>query len=346
MQEKLAQGSFLLFLIAASLLFGWILMPFFSAILWALVIAILFTPLKQRWAKRFGKHDSLLSLCVVIVCALIVVLPLLFLGVSVAEQGALVYQKISSGEINLSPYMERVQTAFPPLQHLLSRFGVNIGSIKQHLTEGAMQASSYIATQALSIGQNTFQFGVSLALMLYMAFFFIRDGDKLLSLLIRALPLGDARERLVLGKLAGVTSATIKGNLVVAIVQGSLGGLIFWILGVQGALLWAMVMAVSSLIPSIGSALIWGPVAAYFLLSGAIWQGLVLIAFCAGVIGAVDNVLRPILVGRETKMPDYLVLLSTLGGISVFGLNGFVLGPVIAALFLALWEIFMREFNP
>ena len=134
--------------------------------------------------------------------------------------------------------------------------------------------------------------------------------------------------------------ATVKGNVLVAAAQGALGGLIFWFLGVQAPLLWAVLMAFLSLLPAVGAALVWAPVAIYFLVTGAIWQGVVLIAFGVLVIGLVDNVLRPILVGKDTKMPDYVVLLSTLGGMALFGLNGFVIGPVIAALFIAAWDLF------
>jgi predicted PurR-regulated permease PerM len=147
-----------------------------------------------------------------------------------------------------------------------------------------------------------------------------------------------------------VIRATVKGNVVMAIVQGALGGLIFWFLGVHASVLWAVVMAFLSLLPAVGSALVWVPVAIYFLVTGATWQGIVLIAYGVLVIGMVDNVLRPILVGKDTKMPDYVVLISTLGGMAIFGLNGFVIGPVIAAMFMAVWEIFatsrIRNDNP
>jgi predicted PurR-regulated permease PerM len=128
--------------------------------------------------------------------------------------------------------------------------------------------------------------------------------------------------------------------VLVAIAQGALGGLIFWILGVQAPLLWAVVMAFLSLLPAVGAAIVWAPVAVYFLVTGSVWQGVVLIAFGVFVIGLVDNVLRPVLVGKDTKMPDYVVLLSTVGGMALFGLNGFVIGPVIAALFIAAWDLF------
>jgi predicted PurR-regulated permease PerM len=173
----------------------------------------------------------------------------------------------------------------------------------------------------------------------------LRDGNKLIELLIRALPLGDARERLLFAKFAEVTRATVKGNMVIAIIQGSLGGLIFWILGIPVALLWGVAMAIVSLIPAVGPALIWLPVAIYLLATGQTADAIILVAFGAIVIGLIDNILRPILVGRDTKMPDYIVLLSTLGGLAIVGINGFVVGPLIAALFMAFWGIFIREIN-
>jgi predicted PurR-regulated permease PerM len=132
----------------------------------------------------------------------------------------------------------------------------------------------------------------------------------------------------------------VKGSLLVALAQGALGGVIFWLLGIHAALLWAVLMAFLSLIPAIGSALVWAPVAIYFLATGAIWQGNGLILYGVIVIGLVDNLLRPFLVGKGSKLPDYIVLISTLGGIEVFGLNGFVIGPLIAAMFMVSWEIF------
>jgi predicted PurR-regulated permease PerM len=150
---------------------------------------------------------------------------------------------------------------------------------------------------------------------------------------------------LLFSKFGEVTRATIKGNMVIALIQGSLGGLIFWALGIPGALLWGVVMAVLSLIPAVGPAIVWVPVSIYLFASGENVKAIILIAFGAGVIGLVDNILRPILVGRDTKLPDYIVLLSTLGGLALFGINGFVIGPVIAALFIAFWGIFMRDVN-
>jgi predicted PurR-regulated permease PerM len=346
MQNKLAQASFLLSLLGVTLLFGWILQPFSGAILWAIVAAILFHPLQKRWAPRFGDRKNLLAFAVLALGTVIVILPLLGVLATLAQEGSRIYEKVQSGELDLIGYVQRNGHLPAGTERLLERVGIDIGSVTQKVKDTTVQASGYIATHALAVGQNTAQFLVALTLMLYLTFFLLRDGDALVRLLVRALPLGDDRERLLLQKISEVVGASVRGNLTVATVQGALGGLIFWILGVESPVLWGVTMIFASLIPSVGAALIWAPVAVYFLMTGAIWQGVVLIVFGAGVIGLVDNLLRPLLVGRETKMPDYLVLLSTLGGISVFGLNGFVLGPLIAVLFINFWSIFIRDFNP
>ena len=203
--------------------------------------------------------------------------------------------------------------------------------------------SQFIATQALSIGQNSFEFIASLFIALYLAFYMIRDGKSVARTVRRAIPLAPEHKRELLGKFATVIRATVKGNLLVAAIQGALGGIAFWFLGVGGALLCAVLMAFLSLLPAVGAGLVWLPVAVYFLVTGTVWKGFALIAWGVLVIGLVDNLLRPILVGKDTQMPDYVVLISTLGGMAVFGLNGFVVGPAIAAMFIAVWHIHGAE---
>jgi predicted PurR-regulated permease PerM len=171
-------------------------------------------------------------------------------------------------------------------------------------------------------------------------FFFLRDGSQLAQRLKDAIPLRAEQKRALFAKFTIVIRAMFKGTILVAALQGMLGGIIFWFLGIPAAVLWGVVMAFLSLLPAVGSALIWLPVALYLLATGAVWQGLTLIAYGALVIGLVDNLLRPFLIGVDTKLPDYIVLISTLGGIAIFGLNGFVIGPVIAAMFIATWDIF------
>jgi hypothetical protein len=175
-----------------------------------------------------------------------------------------------------------------------------------------------------------------------------RDGEALASDVRHAIPLAVAHRRELFQKFTVVVRATVKGNLVVAALQGLLGGLAFWFLDVDGALLWAVVMAFLSLLPAVGAALVWAPVALYFFLAGDFWSVAGLAAWGVLVIGLVDNLLRPLLVGKDTRLPDYLVLTTTLGGMAVFGINGFVLGPAIAAMFVAVWHIYgsTRETEP
>jgi predicted PurR-regulated permease PerM len=181
--------------------------------------------------------------------------------------------------------------------------------------------------------------------MVYLLFFFVRDGAVLVDRLVHVLPIGDARERRMFGKFAEVSRATIKGTGVVGIVQGALGGITFALLGFDGAVFWGVVMTALSILPAVGASLVWIPAAIWLFTTGAIAKGVILVAVGVLVIGLVDNLLRPILVGRDTKMPDYLILLSTLGGITALGLSGFVIGPIVASLFLAAWDMFAEDFR-
>lgn len=323
-------------------------MPFYGAIFWAAVLAIMFAPF-QRWLLRRnnGWHNSA-ALLTLLLCLFLVILPLTLIGMSLAQEASQIIAKIRSGEINFSLYFKQMVDSLPMfVVRILERFDLlDFESLQNRLSSSTAQASQIIATHAVSIGQNTFNFAISFFVMLYMLFFFLRDGQELVSRIRDAIPLSAAYKRNLFNKFTTVIRATVKGNIVVAIVQGALGSLIFWFLGIHGALLWGVLMAFLSLLPAVGAAVVWLPVAVYFLLSGAIWQGVVLTLFGVLVIGLVDNVLRPILVGKDTKMPDYVVLISTLGGMALFGLNGFVIGPVIAALFIAAWDLFSSASEP
>jgi predicted PurR-regulated permease PerM len=343
MNPKLETRAFLLFLLIVSIGFLLLLQPFFGAIFWACAITIIFYPVQQWLLRKFNKRKNLAALLTLLLCVVIVVIPVIFLVTAVVKEGTTFYDQLESGELNPAYYLEKIRTGFPAVEQALARIDVDIAKMKEGILSATMSSGKWLAQHALTIGQNTFRFLLNLCLMLYLTFFLLRDGHYLLELLIRALPLGDSRERMLFAKFGEVTRATIKGNLVIAIVQGSLGGFIFWVLGIPGALLWGFVMALLSLIPAVGPALVWAPVALYLFAAGSSIKAIILVAFGVGVIGLIDNILRPILVGRDTKLPDYIVLLSTLGGLGLFGVNGFVIGPLVAALFIACWGIFIDE---
>jgi predicted PurR-regulated permease PerM len=336
----LEDKTFVLLIVAVSLAFAWILWPFYGSVFWGTVLAILFARPYRRLLTSMGQKRTLAALATVLIVLMIVILPLALISVLLLQEGFSVYERIQSGDLNIGQYFQQVFDALPAwVTDLLDRFGLtNLGLMQERLSTGLVKSSQFLAAQALSVGQNTFHLIVNLFIVLYLLFFLLRDGEDLTKRIRNAMPLHPDQQRELLNRFTTVIRATVKGNVVVAIVQGALGGLIFWFLGVHAPVLWGVLMAFLSLLP-VGSALIWLPVAIYFFVTGAIWQGVVLIAFSVLVIGLVDNILRPILVGKDTKMPDYVVLISTLGGLAIFGLNGFVIGPVVAAMFIAVWDI-------
>lgn len=336
--------SFVVFLILVSLLFLSLLMPFFGAVFWAVALAIVFAPV-QRFFEAHVKWKNLAALCTLLCCALVVILPFMFIISSVVAECVKIYSAISSGTSDPALYYDEIQKAYPAVQDMLNQFGVDPGLIKQKLSEFALRASGFVAQQAVNIGQGTVTFLVHLAIMLYVAFYMMRDSAELVDKLHKALPLGHKREQLFFSKFTEVTRATIKGSLVVAMVQGALGGIVFYFLGISSALLWGVVMTLFSLIPMVGAGIVWVPVCIYLFAVGEVVDGCILLFFGAVVIGLMDNILRPVMVGRDTKLPDYVILLSTLGGFSIYGMNGFVIGPLIATLFISAWEIFSLEFN-
>ncbi len=344
MAASIENTSFLWLLLFVSLAFLWLLGPFFAPIFWAIAIAIIFAPVQRWMLQKLPKWRNAAALSTLLACVFIVIIPVIWTVSSVVGQAVDLYQQVEKGEIDLGGKMAKIGTSFSSLNELLGRFGVTFEDLRQRAAEVGMAGGKLLAQHTFSIGQNAFKFALNIGVMLYVAFFLLRDGEKIVDLLIKALPLGDARERLLFKKFAEVTRATVKGNMVVAVVQGTLGGLILWALGIPGAMLWGTIMAVASLVPAIGAAVVWVPVAIYLFVSGEPVKAVILGLFGAFVIGLVDNFLRPLLVGRDTKLPDYIVLLSTLGGLALFGINGFVIGPLIAALFVAFWGIFMREF--
>jgi predicted PurR-regulated permease PerM len=329
-------------LVAVSAAFAWVLLPFYGTILWAGIIALLFAPVQRRLLPRLKQRRTPAALLTLLLVLVIVVIPFALITAALAREAATLFQRLQSGEVNPALYLQGLFDALPEwITSLLDRIGlVDFSALQRRLSAGLAQASQFIATQALSIGLNTFEFVAALLITLYLAFFLIRDGDALARSVNRAVPLAPAHKRELLDKFATVIRATVKGSLLVAAIQGTLGGLAFWFLGIHAALLWGVLMAFLSLVPAVGAALVWAPVAIWFLVTGALWQGIALIAWGVLVIGLIDNVLRPLLVGRDTGLPDYLVMITTLGGVAVFGVNGFVLGPLIAAMFIAVWHIY------
>jgi predicted PurR-regulated permease PerM len=339
------RAFFVALLIAVTLAFLWLIRSFMQPIFWAIALGIVVYPLHARLVSRLRGRASLAAVVSLVTVVVIVILPLVGIGAAVTREGAALYARLEAGELGMGSLYAQAQESMPRVAATLERFGIDPARLESQLSSAAVTASRYIASRALSIGQDTLRVTVFFFLMLYLLFFFLRDGPRLLEGLVRALPFGDERERHLLERFAEVSRATIKGTLVVGIAQGMIGGLAFAILGIGSPVLWGVVMALLSILPAVGPALVWLPAAIVLIASGEIVAGVALILVGVFIIGLVDNLLRPILVGRDTRMPDYLILLSTLGGLVGFGLAGIIIGPIIAAFFLSIWQMAEREFK-
>lgn len=340
-------GFFLLILAIVTVAFFDVLSPYFSPILWAAVLAVIFHPLKSLLRNKLGDRNGLASLLTLLCICLIVFTPLMIIASSLAVEINTVYSKLQGNSTQFPTVFAELMQHLPQwAKHYLTEHNLdNAAQIQQKLSEFALKGGQYAAGSVFIIGKGTFSFTVGFGVMLYLLFFLLKDGSYLVHLILEALPLSTYVKHHLLGKFAAVSRATVKGTVVVGIVQGILGGLAFWFIDIDGSLLWGALMAFLSLIPAVGSAIIWAPAAIFFFATGALWKGLFLVGFFVIVVGLVDNILRPLLVGKDTKMPDYMILIATLGGMEIYGINGFVIGPVIAALFIACWNLLSGRDN-
>ena len=337
----LTKGFFILILAIVSVAFFDILAPYFSAVLWASILAVIFHPVKNKLRGWVGERNGVASLLTLLVICLIVFTPLIVILSSLAIELNVVYTKLQ----HTNPqFPEVVASLFSHLPDWARNFLVdhnldNASQIQHKLSDVALKGGQYLAGSAFLIGKGTFGFAISFGVMIYLLFFLLKDGPYLVRQILDSLPLSDFVKQHLFAKFAAVSRATVKGTAVVAVVQGILGGIAFYIAGIDGSVLWGALMAFLSLIPAVGSAIIWVPAAIFLFATQQLWQGFFIVGFFVIIVGLVDNILRPLLVGKDTKMPDYLILISTLGGMEIYGINGFVIGPLVAALFIACWNL-------
>jgi predicted PurR-regulated permease PerM len=217
--------------------------------------------------------------------------------------------------------------------------------LADQVTALTQRAGSILVGTLSAATRGTLAFVLQLFIMFYALYFFLVDGPKLLRKILGYTPLSPVEQVALLERFTSVTRATIKGSLFIGLLQGTLAGLAFWVAGVPGPAFWGAVMVVLSIIPAVGAGLVWVPAVAYLFFAGFVVRAVALFAWCALVVGTVDNLLRPRLVGRDARMSDLLILLSTLGGIVLFGAVGFVVGPIVGALFVTSWDIYGEAFQ-
>ena len=343
-ETRFRQAFLLLLVTAISAAFVAMIRAFLLTILLAAIFAGLSYPLYQWILARMRGRKPLAAVSTLLLLLVLVMAPLLAVLGAGANEALRVTETISPrlqqlvdqpGEfdrrLRTVPGYDRIA---PYRAQILTKAGELVGS-----TSAFLFAALSATTRATAF--FIFDFFV----LLYTMYFFLTGGPSQLEIVLAYLPLTDADKQRMVGKFVSVTRATLKGTILIGVAQGLLGGVAFWAAGIDGAIFWGTVMTVLSIIPGVGGALVWVPAAIILMATGALWRGIALALFCALIVGSVDNVLRPRLVGQDTKMHELLIFFSTLGGLMFFGAMGFILGPILAALFVTAWEMFGTAFR-
>lgn len=336
---------FLLVLVAAiSAIFFAMIRSFMVALLMAAICSGLMFPLYRRFLGWLGGRKAPASIATLLVFVFVLLVPLTgFFGIVTAEAlevsgavGPWIEQQVRQPDqidrfIQNLPFMD---TLAPYKDQIEAKIGELAGRVGQ-----------FVVARLAAATRGTVLFFFMLFVMLYAMFFFLKDGRSLLRRILYYMPLSSEDEDRMVGKFVSVTRAMVKGTLVIGVVQGGLAGIAFAVVGIPGAAFWGTIMAVLSIIPGVGTALVWVPAVVYLLAVGQVGAGIGLGVWCGAVVGTVDNLMRPWLVGRDTEMPDLLILLGTLGGLVLFGAVGIIIGPIVAALFVTVWEIYGTVFQ-
>jgi predicted PurR-regulated permease PerM len=337
----------LLLVVAVSVLFLAVAWPFLEPLLLGALLAGLFHPL-YRWITRLvGGRQSLGAVLTLLVLFVLVLGPVsAFLGIVVQQALSVSDQAIpwlrqhlgAASTFNLHDWLVQ---RFPALADYVP----SQEQLLQQVGTAAKSAGAFLVTVLSRMTATTAAFILNLFVMLYAMFFFFKDGQKILERIFYYLPLSDEDETRMLARFTSITRATIKGTVVIGIIQGTLAGIAFWVAGIQGAAFWGTIMTILSIVPGIGAALVWVPAVIILFINGQYVAATLLLAWCASVVGTIDNFLRPALVGRDAKMPDLLILIGTLGGLFLFGPIGFIVGPIVCGLFLTAWDIYGATFK-
>ena len=321
-----------------TILFLYLLKPFFFPIFWAAVIAGVFGPLYSRINGKLNR-PNLSTAILFLLIALIILLPAGIVGTLAFNESLRLYAALAPDTRHMDQNFQHLinTIASNSIAHL---FHINKALLIAKTTEVAQGITSYIFVHLTDLTQNTLGLLVKFVIMLYTLFFFVRDGDRFLRMAVKVLPLGLGREKFLYERFIVTARSTLKVTLIIGGIQGALGGIVFFATDVEGALIWGLLMILMAIVPVVGCSIIWAPAGILMLMTGHIWEGILILAVGFLVISTVDNLLRPILIGKDVEMHPLLIFLSTLGGIILFGFSGFVIGPVITSLLIALWEMY------
>lgn len=328
-----------------------ILSPFLKAITWAAILALLFYPVYAWLLKLLNGRATAAALIIIVLIALVIVLPGLRIAGFLSQETVDLVKSIASllnGEtIDFWKQKPWVQT-FLELWNML---GMHLADYqlkldwKQALLQGVQASSGFLVSHVTDIAQDILLFAANFALALFTLFFFLRDGANFCNRIRRLLPMDDEHQERLFRNIINSVSAVVHGCLVVAMVQGLLAGLAYWILGVPFALIWGVVTAFAALLPVGGTTLVSVPAAIYLFLQGETLRGVILLIWCIGVVGMIDNILKPLLIGTRLRLPMLFLFFGILGGLAVFGALGLILGPVLFGLLAALLDLYSEEYG-
>jgi predicted PurR-regulated permease PerM len=345
MPESRFQRAFLILLVVAiSAIFVAMIRQFLLIILLAAVFAGVCHPLYVALRREFKGREAAASAVTLLLVLVLIIGPLATVGSIVVNQALQVTENVRPRveELLKQPTLLDEYMAHLPFYDRLKPYEAQIMTKAGDLV--GTVGSGLVRSVSGTIG-GTVVFFLQFFILLYTMFFLLKDGRRMLDGALAYLPLADQDKQRMVGRFVSVARATLKGTVLIGLIQGTMSGLAFWAVGIQGAVFWGTVMVVLSIIPGVGGALVWVPAVIVLLLTGAILKGVLLAAFCALVVGTVDNVLRPRLVGRDTRLHELLIFFSTIGGLLAFGPMGFIIGPIVAALFVTVWEIYGATFK-
>ena len=314
----------------------YLFLPFFYPIFWSAIIAVMFYPM-YKWVDKYLKHPGVSSFVMLVTVLVVLILPLALLSTLVVNQTFDLYQSVAARDLEADvsavaewiertpfmPYVDQAKTEWP-----------------NHIAKVTQIGTNLIIKWASGITQNSARFFFMFFLFLYSLYYFFKDGKMILQKLMHLIPLGDKYEEMMFNRFTSVTRATMKSTFLIGGLQGVTAGVLFWAVGIQGALIWGVIMTILSIIPAIGSVIVWLPAGLVLLAIGNIWQGVTVLAVGAFIISMMDNLLKPPLIGKDVEMHPLLVLFSTLGGLILFGVSGFIIGPIIMSLHIAIMSIY------
>ena len=309
--------------------------PFLAPLAWAGVLAIAFWPVHRAFERRMHRAGAALlsTACV----ALLVIGPILAVASAFVSQAARILDEVPRLLAGMPGYAHRwLQEG---LRYVPGGETIDPAAV---LADSARRVAAFLSARAAAFLQDVAVFVVDLVITIFALFFLFRDGAAVMAAVRRVLPLEpDARERLIYETRTLVT-ASVTSGLIVAALQGLFGGLTFWALGLRAPIFWGVVMGVLCVLP-FGAWVVWAPAAVWLIATGSVWRGLVLACVGAGIVSAIDNFLRPMLLSGRSEMNGLLLFISLLGGVVAFGTVGLVLGPVVMAVAVSLFDVFAAE---